>query len=137
MSVNYTKPLVACNVILLALCGYLIFQNQQLQSSEPPSSLDGLASVGDDPAQLPAEGQDGHQSSIVKESSENATMQGVAVDIGIRSEGKSNADGMQLGSSRDEQLVSQQHAAAAELFQSGYSSRKEKLESLLVTGNYQ
>ncbi|MFQ3247035.1 MAG: hypothetical protein ACJAYF_000527 [Arenicella sp.] len=107
MTINYIKPLVACYVTLLVLCGYLVFQIQLLQRPNPPSSLHDVASAKEDAAQLPPAGQVEHQSSFVNESSVNATMQGLAVDTAASAEGESIMGGMQLGSSRDEELVSQ------------------------------
>lgn len=143
MTINYFKPLVACNVILLALCGYLIFQNQQLQSSQrgasshvgAPSQIEGQVEVSVE-----------DETSLVNESRESSAMQFKAADmvaaVAETADEQSTLEGLQPHSPGEEELVSEQlgsekHIAAAALFQNEYSSTKEKLESLLASSNYQ
>jgi hypothetical protein len=129
---SYMKILVTCNVILFALCGYLIFQNQQFQRPSPQSLLHEVATPNVDATPVMGGGQSSVVGESTKEEPQQQPVAGVVADI----ENQTTVDVITQQPVNDEESVSEEQVAAAAAYTDTYSSTKQKLEALLETGNY-
>jgi hypothetical protein len=131
-TMSYMKILVACNVILFALCGYLIFQNQQLQRPSPQGLLHEVATSKVGVTEVTGAGD----SSVFGESTKEEPQQQSKADVAVDIENQARVDVITQESINDEEPVSAEQIAAAAAYTDTYSSTKQKLEALLETGNY-